>query len=74
MYRFIYTLFIAIDANFRLKRRAVSNETRDPALGTGQGYFVHDERYRRYLLGMTDKKDVSNNPVVVVVAKIKDNL
>ncbi len=53
-------MFIAIDANFRLKRRAVSNEIRDPALAPGLGYFVDDGPYRAYLLDRADQKDVSN--------------
>lgn len=51
-------MFIAIDANFRLKRRAVSSEARDPALGSGQGYFVQDDMYRKYLADTADQKDV----------------
>lgn len=43
MFRFIYTLFVAIDANFRLEQRAISNENRDPALASEWGYFVRDE-------------------------------
>ena len=58
-YRFIYTLFVAVDANFRLKRRAVSNEARDPALGSGLGYFVEDGAYREYIRDLADQKDVS---------------
>lgn len=56
---FIYTLFVAIDTNFRLKRCTISNETRDPALGSGWGYFVSDHEYREYLLGVADQKDMS---------------
>ncbi|KAI0772180.1 hypothetical protein BC629DRAFT_1595397 [Irpex lacteus] len=57
--KYIYTLFVAIDANFRLKRRARSNETRDPTLTPGWGYFVEDEAYRAYLRDMTDQSDIS---------------
>ncbi|KAJ7707007.1 hypothetical protein B0H14DRAFT_3099615 [Mycena olivaceomarginata] len=31
--RFLYTLFVAIDANFRLARKDVSSEMKDPGLG-----------------------------------------
>ena len=51
-------MFVAIDANFRLKRRAISNEKRDPALGSGWGYFVEDGAYRQYLQTTADQKDV----------------
>lgn len=58
-YRFLYCLFIAIDACFRLKRRLISSKLKDPGLGTGWGYFVEDELYRSYLLTVTDQKEVS---------------
>ena len=56
---FLYTLFLAIDANFRLKRRAVSNEERDPALISGQGYFVEDKTYREHLTKFVKQEEVS---------------
>jgi len=40
--RFIYFIFLAIDACFRLKRRFFSGEKKDPGLGTGLGSFVED--------------------------------
>lgn len=57
--RFIYTLVLAVDANFRLKRRAVSSAERDPALGNGLGYFVEDSSYAQHVLGHADQEDVS---------------
>ena len=57
--RFIYTLIVAIDANFRLKRRAVSNNARDPGLLSGFGFFVPDQDYREYVLKYADQQDVS---------------
>ncbi|KAJ7431013.1 hypothetical protein B0H11DRAFT_2165862 [Mycena galericulata] len=57
--RFLYVLFIAIDACFRLKRRLVSSEAKDPALGSGWGYFAEDMAYRKYLLTVTDQKEMS---------------
>lgn len=57
----MYTLFIAIDANFRLKRRVVSNNARDPALSSGPGYFVPDEDYRKHVLNYADQEDVSHS-------------
>ena len=56
--RFLYTLFIALDACFRLKRRIVSSEAKDPGLGTDGAYFVETEPYRNYLLSVTDQKEV----------------
>ncbi|KAJ7185939.1 hypothetical protein C8R46DRAFT_1208043 [Mycena filopes] len=57
--RFLYFLFIALDACFRLKRRMVSSELRDPGLGTGWSYFVEQEPYRQYLLTTTNQTEMS---------------
>ena len=59
LYRCIYTTFVAIDANFRLKRRAVSSNERDPSLSLGWGYFVEGSRYREHVLHHADQDDVS---------------
>ncbi|KAF7327523.1 hypothetical protein MKEN_00331200 [Mycena kentingensis (nom. inval.)] len=55
----LYVLFIALDACFRLKRRLVGSDLRDPGLGTGWAYFVEWEPYRQYLLTVTDQKEIS---------------
>ncbi|KAJ7030308.1 hypothetical protein C8F04DRAFT_1264074 [Mycena alexandri] len=57
--RFLYILFIAIDTCFRLKRRLVSSERKDPSLGPGWSFFTEDVPYREYLLGVTDQKEMS---------------
>ncbi|KAJ7821058.1 hypothetical protein B0H13DRAFT_1920967 [Mycena leptocephala] len=57
--RALYILFLAMDACFRLKRRMVSSELKDPGLGTGWAYMVESAPYRRYLLGVTDQKEMS---------------
>ncbi|KAK7025934.1 hypothetical protein VNI00_015849 [Paramarasmius palmivorus] len=56
--RFLYTLFLAVDACFRLKRKMVSSEVLDPGFGTGWSYMVPDEPYRRYLLEMTSATEL----------------
>ncbi|KAJ7346456.1 hypothetical protein DFH08DRAFT_700973 [Mycena albidolilacea] len=40
--RFLYILFIALDACFRLKRRMISSEIKDPGLGTGWAYVTEN--------------------------------
>lgn len=45
----IYTLFLAIDANFRLQRKTVSSWTRDPALSDGLAYLVERDEMNSYL-------------------------
>jgi hypothetical protein len=47
--RWLYALFVAIDANFRLKRRIVSKDVVDPGLSRGWAYFVDDTRYQEHL-------------------------
>ncbi|KAJ7021123.1 hypothetical protein C8F04DRAFT_1274114 [Mycena alexandri] len=57
--KFLYFLFVALDACFRLKRRLVSSELRDPGLGTGWAYFVEQEPYCAYLLTKTNETEMS---------------
>jgi hypothetical protein len=57
-YRFLYILFIALDACFRLKRRMISSEFKDPGLGTGWAYVMENPPYCHYLLGVTEQKEV----------------
>ncbi|KAJ7485477.1 hypothetical protein FB451DRAFT_1392216 [Mycena latifolia] len=57
--RFLYILFLALDACFRLKRRMVSSEARDPGLGTGWVYVLENGPYRHFLLTVTDQKEMS---------------
>ncbi|KAJ6467408.1 hypothetical protein C8R45DRAFT_1171845 [Mycena sanguinolenta] len=55
--RFLYTLFLALDACFRLKRRLVSSELKDPDLGPGWAYMVDTGPYREYLRDVTPQKE-----------------
>ncbi|KAJ7609634.1 hypothetical protein FB45DRAFT_982382 [Roridomyces roridus] len=55
----LYVMVLALDACFRLKRRLISSELRDPGLGTGWAYLVEPEPYRKYLLTVTDQKEMS---------------
>ncbi|KAH9482659.1 hypothetical protein JR316_0004759 [Psilocybe cubensis] len=52
----IYGLFLAIDANFRLTRRHVSSEDRDPGLGNGWAFFVQNIPYQEHLKRFWDYK------------------
>ncbi|TFK17974.1 hypothetical protein FA15DRAFT_731679 [Coprinopsis marcescibilis] len=47
--RFLYRLFMSIDANFRLKRRDVSSDERDPGLNHGIAYVVEEKKFRAFL-------------------------
>ncbi|KAJ7898154.1 hypothetical protein B0H14DRAFT_3080805 [Mycena olivaceomarginata] len=57
--QFLYILFIALDACFRLKRCMISSEIKDPSLGMGWAYVTENLPYRHYLLGVTDQKEMS---------------
>lgn len=66
--RWLYALFIAIDANFRLKRKVVSSDQVDPGLNAGWVYFVEEHAYKSYLPEQTNERQerstcVSHNAV-----------
>jgi hypothetical protein len=52
--RFLYRLFLALDANFRLKRRNVSSEEADPSFSDSWSYFVSESKYKAYLEAYSD--------------------
>ncbi|KAI0070972.1 hypothetical protein K474DRAFT_1561156, partial [Panus rudis PR-1116 ss-1] len=58
--KFLYFSFVAVDANFRLKQRAISNESRDPASASGWGYMVEDKPYRAHVAQYADQEDMSS--------------
>jgi hypothetical protein len=47
--RWLYALFLGIDANFRLKCKNVSNDTANPDLNEGCAYIVEEKEYKKYL-------------------------
>ncbi|KAG5635184.1 hypothetical protein H0H81_012123 [Sphagnurus paluster] len=47
--KFLYTLFIAINANFRLKRKHISSNEEDPSLSNGWSYFVLETQFKDFL-------------------------
>ncbi|KAJ7248075.1 hypothetical protein C8J57DRAFT_1673431 [Mycena rebaudengoi] len=49
--KFLYALFVAMDANFRLKRKDVSTEEKDPGLGPGWAFYCDVKEY----MGHVDK-------------------
>ncbi|KAJ7843814.1 hypothetical protein B0H13DRAFT_1909206 [Mycena leptocephala] len=62
LYRFLYFLYLAQDANFRLSNRNVSSEEADPILGDGFGYFCKregDDGYKAHIAKHVDQKEIS---------------
>ncbi|KAJ7265087.1 hypothetical protein C8J57DRAFT_1622132 [Mycena rebaudengoi] len=47
--KFLYALFLAIDANFRLKRKDVSSEEKDPGLSPGWAFFCEVGKYMQHV-------------------------
>ena len=63
--RFLYMMFVAIDANFRLKNQLVSNYSQDPGLGIGWPYMLPRAEYESYVLSRAKDEDVrSYYPIV----------
>jgi hypothetical protein len=60
--RWLYATFLAIDANFRLKRRNVSSDEADPSLSTGWSYFVEETEYKSYLAKHLGEVQEVRNP------------
>lgn len=56
MLRWLFALFIAVDANFRLKLKA--RGIRDPEIGSGWTYFVEQLEYEKHVRKHWDEKDV----------------
>ncbi|KAJ3717891.1 hypothetical protein C8R42DRAFT_644500 [Lentinula raphanica] len=57
--RYLYWIYFALDACFRLKRRLVSSEKQDPDLDVGGSYFMEDTLFRQYLSSVTDQQEMS---------------
>ncbi|KAJ7616548.1 hypothetical protein FB45DRAFT_1034871 [Roridomyces roridus] len=47
--QFLYALFLAMDANFRLKRKDVSTERKDPGLGDGWSFYCEVTEYMEHV-------------------------
>ncbi|KAJ7175542.1 hypothetical protein C8R46DRAFT_1030587 [Mycena filopes] len=63
MFRFIYFLFLAQDANFRLSNRNVSSESVDPIIGDGWGYFCKregEDGYKAHIAKHVNDVEISN--------------
>ncbi|KAK7435536.1 hypothetical protein VKT23_019587 [Stygiomarasmius scandens] len=57
--KFIYMMFIAIDACFRLKRKRISTWKQDASLQDGWAYFVENGPYHEWVKKMKDQKEIS---------------
>ncbi|KAL1712072.1 hypothetical protein EV715DRAFT_268149 [Schizophyllum commune] len=57
--KFIHTLFVSNDANFRLKNRLRHNARPDGPLGPGYGCIVEASKYRDHLKKSVSESDIS---------------
>jgi hypothetical protein len=57
VFSWLYSLFLAIDANFRLKQK--DRAIKDPELGQGLAYFVNMVKFQKLLTNSTQKEEVS---------------
>ncbi|KAG5650682.1 hypothetical protein H0H81_011391, partial [Sphagnurus paluster] len=61
--RYLYALFVGIDANFHLKRKIFSSEARDPSLAGRCAFFVEEAAYKKYLVKCWDNKQEKSHCV-----------
>lgn len=67
-------MFIAIDANFRLRRKDVSSDAVDPSLNNGRAYVVQETSFREHLdrFGHAeDEKSTCSNHDAIKSASIR---
>ncbi|KIL68676.1 hypothetical protein M378DRAFT_184632 [Amanita muscaria Koide BX008] len=55
--RFLYTLFLAVDANFKLKQK--SRGILDPELYPGWAYFINEGPYQDFINDYTDQPEIN---------------
>ncbi|KAG2101317.1 uncharacterized protein F5147DRAFT_812283 [Suillus discolor] len=72
--QWLYSLFVGIDANFRMCRRNKSSEQADPSFSQGWAYFVEDSGFKSVLdthAGLTQEKSscTSHNAVNLADSK-----
>jgi hypothetical protein len=58
-FRFLYAIFLAIDACFRLKRKKISSWHADPSISDGWAYFTRSVEYLEFVKTLGEQKEVS---------------
>ncbi|KAJ7120873.1 hypothetical protein C8R44DRAFT_623095 [Mycena epipterygia] len=62
--QFLYALFLAMDANFCLKRKDVSTEEKDPGLGKGWSFYCEVKVYMKHVTANWNQKQERSHCVV----------
>ncbi|KAJ7791305.1 hypothetical protein B0H14DRAFT_3500649 [Mycena olivaceomarginata] len=57
--RFLYCIFLAIDACFRLKRKKISSWLADPGIQDGWAYFTRSVPYGEFVETLGEQKEMS---------------
>ncbi|KAJ7301216.1 hypothetical protein DFH08DRAFT_978997 [Mycena albidolilacea] len=57
--QYLYAIFLAIDACFRLKRKKVSSWSADPSIQDGWAYFVRHLEYSEFVKLLGEQKEMS---------------
>ncbi|KAJ7867181.1 hypothetical protein B0H14DRAFT_3441876 [Mycena olivaceomarginata] len=57
--QYLYTIFLAIDACFHLKRKKVSSWSADPSIQDGWAYFVRHLEYSEFVKLLGEQKEMS---------------
>lgn len=60
-FRWLYTLFLAEDANFKQKAQLRSDTNKDPPLGPGWGTFVENMAYLEYVSQFAGRDEVGSS-------------
>ncbi|KAJ3531990.1 hypothetical protein NMY22_g7930 [Coprinellus aureogranulatus] len=55
--RFIHSLSVGLDANYRLKRKDVSSDSADPGLSKGFAYFVNNQPFQKFVDQHSEDKE-----------------
>jgi hypothetical protein len=65
--RFLYTLYLAVDANFKLKGKDRGID--DPELAPGWASFVEEASYQEHIAGYVDQPEVQILPYFVTLVE-----
>ena len=63
--RWLYTLILAEDANFKQKSRLRSGKNTDPPLGPGWGTFVSSQPYLDYVSKFANQDEICTGHILL---------
>lgn len=70
IHRYLYWLFVSLDACFQIKRYDVSDENKDPILDDGLAYFIKNGPYQTQIKKYKNQKPVSVQPLQAPKKKV----